>query len=117
MPTSRQLKRLGSVNRSPIYSHFSETIQGASTIRAYKKTSSFNKQLQKKLDCFTRIQFLTSVADRWISFRLEMIGNFIVLFSTLFAVIVHENNLDVVSVGLIGLSISYALNVCFIFKK
>ena len=44
--TSRQLKRLDGVSRSPIYANFGETISGVSTIRAYSKQSSFIELVQ-----------------------------------------------------------------------
>lgn len=41
MASSRQLKRIESVSRSPIYNNFLETINGTSTIRAFAQQQRF----------------------------------------------------------------------------
>ncbi|OPJ88667.1 ATP-binding cassette sub-family C member 3 [Patagioenas fasciata] len=105
--TSRQLKRLESVSRSPIYSHFSETISGASVIRAYRRVKSFIDMSDQKTDENQKSYFPGIVSNRWLGIRVEFVGNCIVLFAALFAVI-GKNNLNP---GLVGLSVSYALQV------
>ncbi|XP_051774745.1 ATP-binding cassette sub-family C member 3 isoform X7 [Erpetoichthys calabaricus] len=105
--TSRQLKRLESVSRSPIYSHFSETITGTSVIRAYGRCNAFVLLSDMKVDENQKSYYPGIVSNRWLGIRVEFIGNCVVLFAALFAVI-GKNNLNP---GLVGLSVSYALQV------
>ncbi|NWQ90902.1 MRP3 protein, partial [Burhinus bistriatus] len=105
--TSRQLKRLESVSRSPIYSHFSETVSGASVIRAYRRVKSFIDISDLKMDENQKSYYPGIVSNRWLGVRVEFVGNCIVLFAALFAVI-GKNSLNA---GLVGLSVSYALQV------
>ncbi|KAK1162182.1 canalicular multispecific organic anion transporter 2-like isoform X1 [Acipenser oxyrinchus oxyrinchus] len=105
--TSRQLKRLESVSRSPIYSHFSETITGTSVIRAYGRQNAFVLMNDKKVDENQKSYYPGIVSNRWLGVRIEFIGNCIVLFAALFAVIGRSK----LTPGLVGLSVSYALQV------
>ncbi|XP_025753410.1 canalicular multispecific organic anion transporter 1 [Oreochromis niloticus] len=105
--TSRQLRRLDSVSRSPIYSHFGETVSGLSVIRAYKHQDRFLKHNEVTIDENLKSVYPWIVSNRWLAIRLEFVGNLVVFFSALFAVISRDS----IDSGLVGLSISYALNV------
>ncbi|KAE9546353.1 hypothetical protein FO519_010435, partial [Halicephalobus sp. NKZ332] len=110
IPTSRQLKRLESNNRSPIYSLLGETIQGTAVIRAFGKTDVFCQAMAKHIDNFIHAKYMNLIVNRWLAVRLEFIGNFIVFFAAIFAVFSTSWGW-ISSAGLVGLSISYALNI------
>ncbi|GIY40685.1 multidrug resistance-associated protein 1 [Caerostris darwini] len=113
IPTSRQLKRLESTTRSPVYSHFSETVTGASSIRAYEATNTFMRHSNNLVDINNESYYPSLGASRWLSIRLEFLGYTIVFLSALFAVYLR----DTLSPGIAGLSVSYALQADWNDKK
>lgn len=49
------MKRIEAVSRSPIYSYFSETLAGASVIRAFGKENHFMLEIQKRINDFHQV--------------------------------------------------------------
>uniref|UniRef100_A0A069DYD4 ABC-type xenobiotic transporter n=1 Tax=Panstrongylus megistus TaxID=65343 RepID=A0A069DYD4_9HEMI len=107
--TSRELKRLMSVTLSPLYGHFSETLQGLATIRAFGATSRFRRDNAYWLEANQKAQLSSSAAAQWLSLRLQLIGVAMITGVGMLAMIQH--NLDFAQPGLIGLAISYALTL------
>ncbi|XP_075790564.1 LOW QUALITY PROTEIN: ATP-binding cassette sub-family C member 2 [Pelodiscus sinensis] len=105
--TSRQLRRLDSITRSPIYSHFSETVSGLSVIRAYGHQERFLQHNHGAVDTNQKSVYSWIVSNRWLAVRLEFIGNLVVFFAALLAVMTRDS----LGSGIVGLSISSALNV------
>ena len=105
--TSRQLKRLESNTRSPVYSWFGETLTGVSTIKAFNMQDKFIKDLETKVDTNRTCSEPSIISNRWISVRLEMLGNLIILFAALFSIL-GRDSLDP---GIVGLSLSYAMQI------
>ncbi|CAG5123107.1 unnamed protein product [Candidula unifasciata] len=105
--TSRQLKRLGSKTRSPIFSHFSETLAGASVVRAFNAENWFVAESDAKVDTNQIFMFINYSANRWLGFRLESVGNMIILLAATIAVAMRDS----ISGGIMGLSVTFALQI------
>jgi ATP-binding cassette subfamily C (CFTR/MRP) protein 1 len=104
VPTSRQLQRLDSVSRSPVFSHFSETLEGSAIIRAFRAQTQFIQQIEKRVDHNLEAYYLYVASFRWLATRLEFVGSLTVFCAMLFAIIYKS------PAGLGGLSITYALS-------
>ncbi|XP_009980167.1 PREDICTED: multidrug resistance-associated protein 1-like, partial [Tauraco erythrolophus] len=105
--SSRQIRRLAGASHSPVISHFSETLAGRSTVRAFGHQERF---IRKNYDVVYEnlVYFYNNViSNRWLSVRLEFLGNLMVFFTALFVVLAGNT----MSSSTVGLSMSYALNV------
>nr|AKC42152.1 ABCC10 [Petromyzon marinus] len=107
--TSRELKRLGSVTLSPIYSHFAESLSGLAIIKAFRATDRFTRENEARLELNQRCQFAAVAVMHWLDVRLQMMG--VVIVVSLAALAVLEHHLRGVDPGLVGLAIAYALGI------
>ncbi|XP_036368003.1 canalicular multispecific organic anion transporter 2 [Octopus sinensis] len=106
IPSSRQLKRLESTTKSPIYTHFSESISGSSMIRAFNIEQEFIEESRTLVDKNLVFIYVNKSSNRWLGIRLELVGNLIIIAASLFSILGSD-----ITGGLVGLSISYALQV------
>ncbi|KAG0098062.1 hypothetical protein BGZ93_001260, partial [Podila epicladia] len=84
--SSRELKRLDSAARSPMYAHFGETLSGLVTIRAYNSGSRFNVQATTLLDRSQQTGYLANASARWLQLMMEMVSLVILLAVGLLAI-------------------------------
>ncbi|XP_052283971.1 ATP-binding cassette sub-family C member 3-like isoform X3 [Dreissena polymorpha] len=107
IPTSRQLKRLETKTRSPIYNNFGESLAGVSTIRAFRVQERFMDISDSRVDLNQEYTFASNTVERWLGIRLDIMGGVVVLAASLFSVLERGK----ISSAIVGLSVSYALQI------
>lgn len=105
--SAREVKRQESVLRSDVFARFSEGVSGTASIRAYGLQQHFTKGLQLSVDEMNSAYYLTFSNQRWLSIRLDTIGNLLV-FTTGILVVTSRFN---VSPSISGLVLSYILAI------
>jgi ATP-binding cassette subfamily C (CFTR/MRP) protein 1 len=105
--TSRELKRLEAIARSPLFAHFSETLTGLATIRAYRAQNTFIEGNEARMNGNNRSYYCLVLTQRWLSLRVETIGAIISFFAAII-VIIQRDSLDA---GKAGVSLTYAISV------
>ncbi|XP_054708721.1 multidrug resistance-associated protein 1-like [Uloborus diversus] len=107
LSASRQIKRLESTTRSPLYSYFLESIQGVSSIKAYQAEKEFIENFDEILDKHITCYFNTLSCNSWLHFCLDILGCTMVLVATSLAVY-HRSYLGA---AVVALMITYALHM------
>ncbi|KAG4248153.1 Multidrug resistance-associated protein 1 [Phytophthora cactorum] len=111
--SSRELQRLDSISRSPVFALLSETLDGLPTIRAYRAETQFSTKNEELIDRNQRAYFLNFAVNCWLALRLEFAGTLIAAFAALTAVLAHSSDPErgAAFAGLAGVSLTYAFSV------
>ncbi|XP_042510338.1 putative ABC transporter C family member 15 isoform X2 [Macadamia integrifolia] len=110
VPTARELARLIGIRRAPILHHFGESLMGAVTIRAFDQEGRFTNANLSLIDGYSRPWFHNVSAMEWLSFRLNLLSNFVFAFSLVFLVSLPEG---IINPSIAGLAVTYGLNLNF----
>lgn len=105
LKSSRDLKRLESVQRSPLYQQFGETLSGIITIRAYRDEQRFIRDNQYRVDTHNRPFIYLWAANRWLALRVDLAGALVAFFAGAFVIL----SIGKIDAGAAGLSLSYAV--------
>jgi len=104
--SSKELKRLESTTKTPIFSHFDECMEGLSSIRAYQIQDKMTEENQMLVDDQLRARLCSDATNRWLGIRLDIIGSVIIFCAAVSAVCFGGS-----TGGQVGLAITYAIAI------
>ena len=101
---AREVRRLESNAKSPVFEQFGSLLSGVGTVRAFDKTDEYIKRMFVKIDTHTNGYWHIWLFNRWMGFRLNLVGAAFAI--GLAAIIVGRNTIDA---SLAGFALAFAL--------
>jgi len=114
--TSRELKRLEGLARSPIFAMLSESISGVATIRSNDAVKYIRNKFENFHDAHTRSFFSFLASSRWVGFRMDSLMFITVSVSSLLAVVFSDQGWFEVDPVIFGLALSMLIQLGSIFQ-
>ena len=99
------MKRLESNAISPVFELFGTSLTGVGTIRAFDKGDEYVTRMFTRIDDHIRTYWYMWVFNRWIGFRMAMVG---AVFTILIAAIIVS--IEGIDASLAGFAIGFALD-------
>lgn len=115
IPTTRELKRIESVAKSPVLATIQETINGVDTIKAFSQRDRFVRKSKKFIDEKTLIGLVIQNGNRWLSVRLQFISSSIMFMCAILAV-VSLTGTRPINPSVLGFIMTYALSITHILN-
>ncbi|MCO5601829.1 hypothetical protein L7F22_055954 [Adiantum nelumboides] len=109
---AREVKRLDAVLRSALYSHFSETLVGLATVRAYGESGRFLQDHLRHVDIENRAYFFSICNQRFLGVRLDFLGAILVFITAILASV----GANTITPSEVGLALSFMLTVSQAFS-
>uniref|UniRef100_A0A8C1I0L0 Cystic fibrosis transmembrane conductance regulator n=1 Tax=Cyprinus carpio carpio TaxID=630221 RepID=A0A8C1I0L0_CYPCA len=107
LQTSRDVKRIESTTRSPVFSHLSSSLQGLCTIRAFKAEERFQQAFDAHQDLHSEAWFLFLTTSRWFAVRLDGMCSVFVTITAFGCLLLKDN---------VGLALSYSVTLMGMFQ-
>lgn len=113
--TSRQLRHLDLEAKSPLYTHFLETLHGLATIRSFGWSDAHNEMNHRLVDSSQQPVYLLYMVQRWLQLALELMIAVTAIVLIAVAVQLRSTSTGFIGVALINLmSISQELKMIVI---
>ena len=109
--TTRELKRIEGMARSPIFAMMSESLNGVRTIRCNGKMKYFFNKFENFQTEHTKAAFAFTLCSRWFAFHLDIISFIFTSVASFSAVLFHDQGWLEIQPSVLGLALTLLVQI------